>query len=234
MPRRPCRTGPVWIRSRRKRLSDLFLLLCLLPPTLCVALFSVSATVARYGRRGIFAQKRVGLDGRLFTIHKLRTMTKEGSLTKQGNILAILGADEVPQLLYTIWTGRMALIGPRPLVPHDFTKMAHALSAQEYQEWYCAYTACRPGWMGAFSRNSRLYPAQSNAYLRARYRYDTFYLKNACLKLDLIILLKSLTMWCTPPQNLWLAIFPPKTPPSNPELPLLAARPHLSEQKDSR
>gem|GEM_PF-3638228 len=183
-----------------------------MPFAVCIATFSLLALLPRHRTRVIFSQKRVGQDGRLFTIHKLRTMTRDRQLTRMGSLVAILGADETPQLLYTIWTGRMALIGPRPLVPQDFTKMSLALSPQEYQDWVTAYTACRPGWMGAFSRQSRLYIAQSKEYLRARYVWDTFYLKNACLTLDIIILVKSLSMWCTPPQNLGRALLRLVTP----------------------
>ena len=206
MPHKPRLSGEAWIRSRRKRLLDLFLLLWLLPFAFGIAVFSIIALLPRHGRRVVLAQKRVGRGGQLFVIHKLRTMTRGHRLTRMGSLLAILGADETPQLIYTIWTGKMALIGPRPLVPQDFPKMKLALSPQEYEQWYVAYTNCRPGWMGAFSRQSRLYVAQSQEYLRARYAYDTFYLKNACLTLDIIILAKSLTMWCTPPQRVWSAL----------------------------
>lgn len=206
MPFTPRLRGPAWIRSRRKRVLDLFLLTCFMPFVVCIAAISIVALLPRHKSRVLFRQKRVGQNGKLFVIHKLRTMTPEHRLTRTGNVIAILGADETPQLLYTIWQGSMALIGPRPLVSQDFSKMAAALSDQEYQEWLTAYTACRPGWMGTFSRQSRLYVAQSPQYLRARYKWDTFYYHNACFTLDILTLGKSLTMWCTPPQRLARAI----------------------------
>lgn len=177
-----------------------------MPFAFCIAVLSVAGLWWRHGRRTIMTQERVGRNGELFVIHKLRTMAHDRYLTRLGGVVAVLGADETPQLLYTIWSGKMALIGPRPLILQDFSKMMAVLSPEEYSEWYTAYTSCRPGWMGAFSRQSRLYVAQSREYLRARYHWDTYYLKNACFTLDIIILAKSLTMWCTPPRRLWNAL----------------------------
>ena len=199
--------GHKWIQSRPKRIVDILLLTCLLPCAIGIAIVATLALLPRHRHRVFLIQDRVGRKGHLFRIHKLRTMPiGTQRLSRLGNVLATLGADETPQLLFTIWTGRMALIVPPALVPEDFLKMKAALSPKQYKEWYHAYTNCRPGWMGAFSRNSRLYIAQSKEYLQARHFYDTFYFKNACLALDVIILAQSLTMWCTPPQNLYRAL----------------------------
>lgn len=200
--------GARWIQSRRKRVSDLAILSCLAPLALFFMLVSILLTLPELRMQDIwFTQKRIGKGGKIFTIHKLRTIRKDMQhFTRIGRLLSIVGADETPQLLYTIWIGDMALIGPRPLIPEDFTQMRLVLGAKKYEEWYKAYTTCRPGWMGRFSQPSRRYISQSPAYMEARYIYDTYYAREASLLFDIRILIRSLGMWCTRPRQLASAL----------------------------
>lgn len=199
--------GESWIRSKRKRLFDFCLLVIIWPPAFVIALLSTITLWAMCGNNILFRQTRIGRDGKHFTIHKLRTMPPgSNKLTCLGELLNVLGADETPQILYDIGRGVMGVIGARPLIPEDFSKMRAALGRHRYRKWYRAYTACRPGWMSAFSQPSRKYVAQAPAYLLARYRYEVWYFKHASLTVDLAIFFRSLTMWCTDMPRLLRAI----------------------------
>lgn len=76
-----------------------------------------------------FRQERVGQGGRVFRIHKFRTMVSDAELrglqitvgadarvTRVGQWLRKFKLDELPQLL-DVWLGHMSLVGPRPEVP---------------------------------------------------------------------------------------------------------------------
>ncbi len=117
-------------RRRRcaKRAMDLTLVLLALP--LALPLMALLALWVRLDSPGpaLFRQQRVGQGGRLFRIHKLRTMrVHEGSgrqltvagdarITRAGRWLRRTKLDELPQLL-DVLRGKMSLVGPRPELP---------------------------------------------------------------------------------------------------------------------
>lgn len=139
----PGALGPAPIERARlvvKRGMDVVGATVLLLLTLPV--LAAAAAAVRLGDRGpaLFRQERVGLDGRLFTIYKLRTMVvdqdavidravyeareRAGLLTKLpndprvttvGRWLRRSSVDELPQL-FNVLRGDMSLVGPRPLV----------------------------------------------------------------------------------------------------------------------
>lgn len=111
-----------------KRFSDVifsFMLLAILFP-----LFFIMALWIKFDSAGpiFFRQERVGKKGKLFRIHKFRTMyfntEKDGKLTigldsritSAGNVLRKYKLDELPQLIDVLF-GSMSLVGPRPEVP---------------------------------------------------------------------------------------------------------------------
>lgn len=75
----------------------------------------------------IFKQRRVGKNGKLFTMHKFRTMTLghsgssvsvagESRITPLGAVLRKYKLDELPEL-WDVFIGNMSFVGPRPDVP---------------------------------------------------------------------------------------------------------------------
>lgn len=107
----------------RDALLAAVLLVLLAPPALAVAL----AVLLVDGRPVLYRQKRLGRGGRLFTLHKFRTMRTGAAgpaltvggdprVTRLGAWLRRTKIDEWPQLL-DVLAGRMALVGPRPEVP---------------------------------------------------------------------------------------------------------------------
>lgn len=110
-----------WIFDRLMSLIGLILLL----PVLIVVAFLIHRNMP--GGPVIFTQKRVGKDGRLFTMFKFRSMTVnhggssvsvagESRITPLGAKLRHYKLDELPEL-WNVFIGDMSFVGPRPDVP---------------------------------------------------------------------------------------------------------------------
>ena len=104
--------------------SSLIGLLVVLP---LLILFSIAIKISSSGPV-FFSQKRVGKDGKVFTLIKFRSMTVEqdnsstatargdARITKIGGFLRKYKLDELPEL-WNVIKGEMSLVGPRPDVP---------------------------------------------------------------------------------------------------------------------
>ena len=106
------------------RLMALIGLLCLWPLLIVLAIL---IKVKMPGGPAFFTQKRVGRHGRLFTIHKFRSMAVshdnssvsiagEARITSLGAILRKYKLDELPEL-WDVLIANMSFVGPRPDVP---------------------------------------------------------------------------------------------------------------------
>ena len=116
------------LRDAAKRGLDIVLSLAVLP--VVVPVLALAALWIKLDSPGpvLYRQERVGRHGRLFRIHKLRTMRVHGDrgppltqagdarITRAGRWLRRRRVDELPQL-WDVLKGDMSLVGPRPEVP---------------------------------------------------------------------------------------------------------------------
>lgn len=179
---------------RTKRLLDTFLVLLASPVALVLGL--VVGLAIRLDSPGpvIFRQRRVGLEGRTFTLVKFRTMRWDGvseprfaakgdsRLTRVGKVLRRVRMDELPQL-WNVLRGDLSLVGPRPeqgpFVDH-FT---------ETIPFYTHRHLVRPGITGWAQVNFGY--ADSEANTIEKLSYDLYYIKHVSPWLDLEVLGRS-------------------------------------------
>ncbi|MBC2846098.1 sugar transferase [Winogradskyella flava] len=106
---------------RIKRLFDLTLVVMLLPLLLLPIIVLIVAASIDTKNFGVFTQLRVGQNGKLFKIYKIRTLKDgvhrlghlEKSATPLGKYLRKTKLDELPQL-FNVLKGDMSFVGPRP------------------------------------------------------------------------------------------------------------------------
>lgn len=141
----------------------------------------------------IYRQRRVGRDGRLFSIYKLRTMVadaerigaglaiQEGDerITRLGRLLRRYSLDELPNL-YNVVRGEMSIVGPRPTLP---------IQVEQYTERQRGRLAVKPGITGWAQVNGRAALPWGE-----RIELDLWYVEHWSLALDLKILARSVGM----------------------------------------
>jgi len=139
----------------------------------------------------IYKQRRVGKDGKTFTLYKFRTMVKDAEksigpvlakqndsrATKIGKVLRTTRLDELPQL-FNILRGQMSIVGPRPERPH-FVKLHKALHGLRL--------SVKPGLTGLAQVRSfyDLHP-------KHKVKYDYLYIQRRSLKLNIDIMLRTI------------------------------------------
>ncbi len=170
-----------------KRPMDIVLsfiaLLALSPVILAVALL----VRIKLGSPVIFKQKRPGLNEKIFTIYKFRTMTdkrdKKGNLlpdeerlTGFGKFLRSTSLDELPEL-FNVLKGDMSIVGPRPLL----TEYLPYYTESEKQRH-----SVRPGLTGLAQINGR-----NNVGWDERLAYDIEYVNNINFINDIAIIINT-------------------------------------------
>ena len=166
-----------------KRLLDIVIsgtgLICLSPVLLVLAIL----VRTRLGSPVIFKQERPGLNEKIFTLKKFRTMTDERDtegnllpdaqrLTKFGRFLRTTSLDELPEL-WNIFCGDMSLIGPRPLL---------VIYLPYYTEREQLRHTVRPGLTGLAQISGRNFLEWDK-----RLEKDVEYVENLSLRLDIKI-----------------------------------------------
>jgi lipopolysaccharide/colanic/teichoic acid biosynthesis glycosyltransferase len=147
----------------------------------------------------LFRQRRVGRDGRIFTMFKFRTMHPSNNrdiytrqddqrVTRVGWYLRRARLDELPQL-WNVLIGDMSLIGPRA----EWVKCAAV-----YEEEICLYHLrhlVKPGITGWAQVKFRYGESRYDAV--TKFEYDLYYIRHFSLLLDVTIILKTFyTMIC--------------------------------------
>ena len=179
-----------------KRAFDLlvsFFVLLLTAPLVTAGMLAI-----RWEGRGpvLYRQERVTLDGKVFSILKLRTMgvnaeakgavwaaEKDKRITRVGNFLRRARIDELPQLV-NILKGEMSFVGPRPERPMFVKKLAEQIPL--YNERHMV-KAGLTGW----AQINYPYGASIDD-ARSKLSYDLYYVKNFSILFDFVILLQTL------------------------------------------
>ena len=185
-----------------KRVIDIVgsttLLLALAP------LFAVVALLIKLDSAGpiFFAQERVGYNKRRFKVLKFRSMVveaeqqqqmlenlnevegpvfkikKDPRITRTGIFLRRFSIDELPQLV-NVFKGDMSLVGPRPLPVRDVEQIDI--------QWHKRRFSIKPGITCLWQVNGR-----STIGFNEWVRMDLDYIDNWSLRLDLLILMKTI------------------------------------------
>ncbi|RPH94036.1 sugar transferase [candidate division KSB1 bacterium] len=180
-----------------KRLTDLvfavFLLLLTLPVWLILIIFVPLSSPGPI----FYSQKRVGLNGKSFTLYKFRSMRRDAEaqtgavlavagdprITPLGRILRALRLDELPQLINILF-GQMSLVGPRPERIEFVERFIREIPLYERR------LKVKPGLTGwsqvhlKYDRNADQIPV--------KLKYDFYYIENMSLPLDVKILFMTL------------------------------------------
>jgi exopolysaccharide biosynthesis polyprenyl glycosylphosphotransferase len=177
---------------------SLFLIIILSPVLLIISLIIKLSSPGPI----IFKQIRAGLRGRQFNLYKFRTMIADAEKQKKhlaseneadgpvfkikddprvtpiGKFLRKSGLDELPQL-FNILKGEMSLIGPRPPLPEE---------TKSYKRWQLRRLSVKPG----LSCFWQIKPDRNNIKFEKWMEMDLAYIDNWSLRLDFIILLKTI------------------------------------------
>lgn len=162
---------------------------------LATPLILLAACLVKLTSRGpvFYNQTRVGRRGRVFTIHKIRTMwhnceSQSGPrwsthgdprITPVGRLLRRTHVDELPQL-WNVLRAEMSLVGPRPERP-EFTR-----TLEKEIPHYRDRLLVRPGITGL--AQVQLYADSDLDSVRRKLTYDLYYVQRLGLLLDLRIL----------------------------------------------
>jgi len=144
-------------------------------------------------------QRRVGKLGRIFTVHKFRSMYRgsenapihrpasqqDERITRVGRWIRARRLDELPQL-WNVLRGDMELVGPRPFVPNQEEDCVRAIPFYR-QRW-----AIPPGLTG-WAQVNRGY-CETLADNADKLAYDLFYIKHMSLGLDMLVVVRTAKM----------------------------------------
>ena len=188
-----------------KRVLDVFFSLVLIVALSPLLVLVVLRIRSENGAPAIFAQERIGLDGRVFRFLKFRSMVRDAEnilsrwrterpelwdeyqrnnfklrddprMLRVGRWIRRTSIDELPQL-FNVLKGEMSLVGPRPLLGRELTIYGDTIEL---------YKQVRPGITGLWQISGR-----SKTKFADRAAYDAWYVRNWSLWYDFVILLRT-------------------------------------------
>jgi exopolysaccharide biosynthesis polyprenyl glycosylphosphotransferase len=180
-----------------KRVVDI--LLTALTAPIWLPIMAVVALVVRVASPGpvIFSQRRIGLNGQPFTLHKFRTMRvgadedgprmaseNDARIVRGGAFLRRSRLDELPQI-WNVLRGEMSLVGPRA------EQIPFVRQFRKRIPFYDQRHLVRPGITGWAQVNFKY--AESTADTIDKLSFDLYYIKHMSPVLDVQILWK--TIW---------------------------------------
>ncbi|MCG6838981.1 sugar transferase [Fusobacterium polymorphum] len=171
-----------------KRIIDIFLSLIFILLFWWLYIVIIILVKKKLGSPVLFEQERPGLNEKIFTMYKFRTMTDEKDkngnllpdkdrLTKFGRFLRSTSLDEIPEL-WNVLKGEMSLVGPRPLLVEYLLKYTKEEKRRH---------EVRPGITGFAQVNGR-----NNTTWEDRFKNDIYYVENISFLLDLRIIIKTI------------------------------------------
>jgi exopolysaccharide biosynthesis polyprenyl glycosylphosphotransferase len=186
-------------RQALKRAFDIlssFVLLVLLSPVMLL-----TAVAIKLDSRGpvLYRQERVGLGGRSFMCTKFRSMRVDAErdgvarwasrndprITRIGGFLRKTRIDELPQL-WSVFTGEMSLVGPRPERPSFVDELKEQIPFYEIRH------TVKPGITGWAQVRYQYGSSIDDA--RRKHQFDLYYVKNNSLFLDLLVLIETVSV----------------------------------------
>lgn len=185
-----------FIRSLKKVLDLIFSSVLL---AACLPFFPIVALMIRLDSPGpvFYAQQRVGLNGKVFTIYKFRSMGQDSEketgaswaaendprVTRFGAFMRKTRIDELPQL-FNVLKGDMSFIGPRPERPEFVDQIS------KVTPYYAERHAIKPGITG-WAQVMYPYGASLGDSVE-KLRYDLYYINNLSIFLELYIIFETI------------------------------------------
>ena len=184
-----------------KRLLDVCVSVLLLVMALPIIVIAALAIKLTSPGSVLFKQERIGLNGRIFTLYKFRTMIEDAHqrrdevnhlnemtgpvfkvkgdprVTKVGRMLRKFSLDELPQL-WNVLKGDMSLVGPRPPIPEEVAS---------YHRWHRRRLSMKPGLTCLWQVSGR-----NDIDFDRWMQMDLQYIDNWSPSLDLKILLRTI------------------------------------------
>jgi sugar transferase (PEP-CTERM system associated) len=186
-------------RRAIKRIFDILSSTVLL--IVCLPVMVLAAIAIKLESRGpvFYRQERVGLGGRSFMCTKFRSMRADAErdgvarwaskndprVTAVGSFLRKSRIDELPQL-WSVLTGEMSLVGPRPERPAFVEQLKRDIPFYEIRH------TVKPGITGW--AQVRYHYGASLDDARRKHQFDLYYVKNNSLFLDLIVLIETVSV----------------------------------------